>query len=52
MAFSFTLADSTRVRYATGAIMYFAQGTPQGLLSISIPVWLVGQGVSAGDIGS
>jgi PAT family beta-lactamase induction signal transducer AmpG len=32
--------------------MYFAQGIPQGLLSISIPVWLASQGVSAGDIGS
>ena len=52
MTFSFTLADNKRVRYATGSIMYFAQGIPQGLLSISIPVWLVGQGVSAGDIGS
>ena len=52
MAFSFTLADSTRVRYATGSIMYFAQGIPQGLLSIAIPVWLASQGVSAGDIGS
>ena len=52
MAFRFTLADSTRVRYATGSIMYFAQGIPQGLLSIAIPVWLASQGVSAGDIGS
>jgi PAT family beta-lactamase induction signal transducer AmpG len=52
MVFHFTLADSTRVRYATGSIMYFAQGIPQGLLSIAIPVWLASQGVSAGDIGS
>ena len=52
MAFQFTLAGSTRVRYATGSIMYFAQGIPQGLLSIAIPVWLASQGVSAGDIGS
>ena len=52
MAFHFTLADSTRVRYATGSIMYFAQGIPQGLLSIAIPVWLASQGVGAGDIGS
>jgi PAT family beta-lactamase induction signal transducer AmpG len=52
MAFHLTLADSTRVRYATGSIMYFAQGIPQGLLSIAIPVWLASQGVSAGDIGS
>lgn len=52
MAFHFTLADNTRVRYATGSIMYFAQGIPQGLLSITIPVWLASQGVSASDIGS
>ena len=52
MALHFTLANSTRVRYTTGSIMYFAQGIPQGLLSIAIPVWLASQGVSAGDIGS
>ncbi len=52
MALSFTLADNARVRYATGAIMYFAQGIPQGLLAIAIPVWLASQGVGAGDIGS
>jgi PAT family beta-lactamase induction signal transducer AmpG len=52
MALNFILADSTRVRYATGSFMYFAQGIPQGLLAIAIPVWLAGQGVSAGDIGS
>jgi PAT family beta-lactamase induction signal transducer AmpG len=32
--------------------MYFAQGIPQGLLAIAIPVWLASQGVGAGDIGS
>ncbi len=52
MAGSLILAGSGRVRYATGSIMYFAQGIPQGLLAISIPVWLASQGVSAGDIGS
>ncbi len=52
MAGSFALANSGRLRYATGSIMYFAQGIPQGLLAISIPVWLASQGVSAGDIGS
>ena len=48
MAGSFTLASSGRVRYATGSIMYFAQGIPQGLLAISIPVWLASQGVTKG----
>ncbi len=52
MAVSFTLANNARVRYATGSIMYFAQGIPMGLLSIAIPVWLASQGVSASQIGS
>ena len=52
MAATLILADNSRVRYATGAIMYFAQGIPQGLLAIAIPVWLVSQGVGAGEIGS
>jgi PAT family beta-lactamase induction signal transducer AmpG len=52
MAATFILADSARVRYATGAMMYFAQGIPQGLLAIAIPAWLASQGASASDIGS
>ncbi len=52
MAGSFILANNARIRYATGSIMYFAQGIPQGLLAIAIPVWLASQGVGAGDIGS
>ena len=52
MTSSFTLATNARVRYMTGSIMYFAQGIPQGLLAIAIPVWLASQGVGAGDIGS
>ena len=49
---TFTLIDSPRVRYLTGAMMYFAQGIPQGLLGIAIPAWLVSQGVSAAQQGS
>jgi hypothetical protein len=52
MAASLILADSPRARFATGSIMYFAQGIPQGLMSIAIPAWLASQGVSAADIGS
>ena len=52
MAASFILADKPGVRYITGALMYFAQGIPQGLLGITIPAWLASQGVGAGDIGS
>jgi len=52
MTASLTLLNSPRIRYLTGAMMYFAQGIPYGLLSIAIPAWLVTKGVSAADIGS
>lgn len=52
MASAFALSDSPRVRYATGSIMYFAQGIPQGLLSIAIPAWLASQGIGAAEIAS
>ncbi len=52
MATTFVLANSPRIRYVTGSMMYFAQGIPQGLLSITIPGGLASQGVSAADIGS
>ncbi len=32
--------------------MYFAQGIPQGLLSIAIPAWLASEGVGAAEIAS
>jgi len=46
------LLDNSRIRYFTGAMMYFAQGIPRGLLSIAIPAWLASQDVSAGAIAS
>ena len=52
MTTSLVLLDSPRVRYATGTMMYFAQGIPYGLLHITIPAWLASQGVSVADIGS
>jgi PAT family beta-lactamase induction signal transducer AmpG len=52
MAATFVLSSHSRIRYATGAMMYFAQGIPQGVLSIAIPAWLASQGVSASAIGS
>ena len=52
MPTTFVLTENPRIRYATGTMMYFAQGIPQGLLSITIPAWLASQGVSAADIGS
>ena len=48
----FLLSQSARLRYASGAMMYFAQGIPQGLLHIAMPAWLASQGVSAGKIAS
>ena len=52
MAVKSTLSTSSRTRYLTGAIMYFAQGIPQGLIGIAIPAWLASLGVSASDIAS
>ncbi len=46
------LAASPGTRYATGALMYFAQGIPAGLLHIALPAWFASQGVSAGEIAS
>ena len=52
MAATFILADHPRIRYATGAMMYFAQGIPHGLLAIAIPAWLASMGIGASEIGS
>lgn len=52
MAISLTLIDSPRLRYFTGAMMYFAQGIPYGVLNIAIPAWLASLGVSASEIAS
>lgn len=52
MANALILADSARTRYLTGAMMYFAQGVPYGLLHIAIPAWLASQGIGAGAIAS
>lgn len=52
MSGQFVLSDSPKVRFATGTMMYFAQGIPQGLLAIAMPTWLAAQGVSAGEIAS
>ena len=41
------LSDSPKTRYATGALAYFAQGIPMGLLHIALPAWLAVEGVSA-----
>lgn len=46
------LSENRRLRFAVGAMMYFAQGIPQGLLGIAIPAWLASKGVGAGEIAS
>ena len=47
-----TLTRDSGVRYATGSLMYFAQGVPQGLLGIALPAWLVSEGVGPSAIGT
>ena len=45
------LSRSSKTRYLTGALAYFAQGIPMGLLHIALPAWLAAQGQSAAQIG-
>lgn len=40
------------LRFGIGAVMYFAQGIPQGLLGIALPAWLASQGLGAAEIGT
>jgi PAT family beta-lactamase induction signal transducer AmpG len=44
------LDSSSRARYFTGALAYFAQGIPMGLLHIALPAWLASKGVSPAGI--
>ena len=46
------LSHSPRTRYTTGALAYFAQGIPMGLLHIALPAWLATKGVSAVQIAT
>jgi PAT family beta-lactamase induction signal transducer AmpG len=46
------LSTSPRTRYAVGALAYFAQGIPKGLLHIALPAWLASQGVSAAHVAA
>ena len=52
MSVALSLSASARTRYATGAILYFAQGIPQGLLGIALPAWLASEGATASQIAS
>ena len=49
---SLVLTRGPGVRYATGSLMYFAQGIPQGLLGIALPAWLAAEGVGPSAIGT
>jgi PAT family beta-lactamase induction signal transducer AmpG len=44
------LSTSSKTRYTTGALAYFAQGIPMGLLHIAFPAWLAVEGVPASEI--
>ena len=44
------LSSSSTTRYSTGALAYFAQGIPMGLLHIALPAWLAVEGVSPAKI--
>ena len=46
------LSTSPKVRSSTGALAYFAQGIPMGLLHIALPAWLATEGVSASEIAN
>lgn len=52
MNFALYLSNSSRLRYASSAMLYFAQGLPYGLLSIAVPAWLASHGLEAGAIAS
>ena len=52
MTINWVLAESSRMRYAAGSSMYFAQGIPFGLMNIAVPAWLASMGVGAGQIAS
>ena len=43
------LSTSPRMRYLTGALAYFAQGIPKGLLHITLPAWLAVEGVAPAE---
>jgi len=46
-----SLAESTFLRYISFAILYVAQGVPEGMTFFGIPAWLAMNGKSAAEIG-
>ena len=47
-----TFADSSKWRLALGALLYLAQGFPQGIFFAAIPTWLVANGQSTAVVAS
>ena len=45
-------ADSSRLRLALGALLYLAQGFPQGIFFAAIPTWLAANGQSTAVVAS
>ena len=46
------LSQSARLRYATFAALYFAQGIPQGVLAFAVPAWLAMNGKTPAQISA
>ena len=44
------LSSSAHLRYFTGALTYFAQGIPKGLLHIALPAWLAAKGMAPAEV--
>jgi PAT family beta-lactamase induction signal transducer AmpG len=47
-----SLADNTWLRYFNFIALYFAQGIPEGMLSMGIPAWMAMNGKSPGEIAA
>ncbi len=47
-----SLSDNTWLRYFNFIALYFAQGIPEGMLSMGIPAWMAMNGKSPGEIAS
>ena len=47
-----SLSENTFVRYISFAILYVAQGIPEGMTFFGIPAWMAMNGKSASEIGS
>lgn len=46
------LSENAFLRYLTFAVLYFAQGIPQGILWYSLPAWMAMNGKTPAEIGS